>query len=84
MKVHIPTAHPEMWKYFEEQARNIESSDLEHKGKYRIPKPDKSGNFIYADNPKSLMLKLREDWYNPSFESPSVRGKIQAIVQTFK
>lgn len=42
--------HPEAWNFFIEQARNVENTDVEFLGKYRIPVPDKSGNFIYAND----------------------------------
>ena len=83
MKIHVPTKHPELWRFFEENARNVMGTDVEKYGKYRIPKPDRSGMFLYADDPKTLLLRLKEEWFKPSFDSPSIRGKIQAIVRTF-
>jgi hypothetical protein len=76
--------YPEAWNFFEEQARNImEEPDLIHKGNYRIPKPDRSGNFIYADSPEILWSKFIESWYKVDINSESVYGKIQYIVQNF-
>lgn len=75
---------PDAWEFFEEHARNIEGTHLEYRGKYRIPKPDRSGGFLYANNPGYLFIKLKEEFYKPSLNSPSVRGKVQGIVETFK
>lgn len=79
--------HPEAWKFYIEQARNImEEPDLVHMGNYRIPVPDMSGNFIYADSVEVLWSKFIRIWYEPKLglNSPSVYGKIQYIVETFK
>lgn len=47
--------YPEAWKFYEEQARNITGErDLLHMGNYRIPVPNMSGDFIYADTVESL------------------------------
>lgn len=77
--------HPEAWEFYVEQARNItKEPDLNHLGNYRIPVPDMSGNFIYADNVGHLWSQFIEAWYKPSLHSHSVRGKIQYIVENFK
>lgn len=48
--------YPEVWKIFVEQARNIsEEKDICHLGTYRIPNPDKSGNFLYSDHPGKII-----------------------------
>lgn len=79
--------HPEAWKFYIEQARNIkEEPDLVHLGNYRIPVPDGSGNFIYADEVEFLWARFIKAWYDPALglNSPSVYGKIQYIVEKFK
>jgi hypothetical protein len=79
--------YPEAWAFFVEQARNImEEPELVHMGNYRIPVPDMSGNFIYANSPEKLWSKFIRSWYDPKLgiNSPSVYGKIQYIVETFK
>lgn len=75
--------YPEAWKFFLEHARNIENEKDLPKFKYRIPKPDMSGDFIYHDHPEQLFQLFREEFYKPSLTSPSVYGKVQYIVNTF-
>ena len=76
--------YPECWKFFIEFARNItQEEDIKHLGKYRISAPDMSGRFIYANCPGVLFSKLKDEFYKPSLESPSVYGKIQYIVNNF-
>lgn len=76
--------YPEAWEFFIEHARNIENEpDISHLGKYRIPKPDRSGKFLYANNPGLLFIKLKNTFYNIDINSPSVYGKIQYIVNNF-
>lgn len=76
--------HPEAWNFFIDQARNVENTDVEFIGKYRIPVPDKSGEFIYANDSGILWSKFIESWYTiESLEAPTVRGKIQYIVNNF-
>lgn len=77
--------YPEMWKFFESQARNIKNEpDISHLGNYRIPEPNRSGKFIYSDTVEGLWTKLFMKWDEPNLEAISIRGKIQYIVQTFK
>jgi len=77
--------YPECWEFFIEHARNITGEpDICHLGNYRIPVPDMSGNFIYADHPGVLFSKLKDKFYEPSLNSPSVYVKIQYIVTKFK
>lgn len=76
--------HPEAWAFFEEHARNIEGEDVGKIAKYRVPKPDKSGDFIYSNCPANLFSLFIAEWYKPSLESPSVIGKVQYIVERFK
>ena len=52
-------------------------------GKYRIPKPDRSGNFIYANTVEDLWRQFIQAWFEPNLNSESIRGKIQYIVQNF-
>lgn len=73
--------YPEAWAFFVEHARNIEEEDEGKIAPYRIPKPDRSGDFIYADCPGKLFRVFLEHWHKPSLDSPSVRGKIQHIVK---
>lgn len=76
--------HPEAWNFFIEQARNVEDTDVGYLGKYRIPVPDKSGNFIYAKDTGELWRLFIDAWYNiESLNAPTVRGKIQYIVNNF-
>jgi hypothetical protein len=81
-KVSNRIKHPEAWKFWEEQARNIMGEpDLVHMGNYRIPIPDKSGNFLYAKTVEELWGKFIDSWYNlQGLNAPTVRGKIQFIV----
>lgn len=73
-------AYPEAWKFFIEHARNIKGCEDEHLGLYRIPHPTKEV-CIYADDVRVLFSKLRDVFYTPSLDAPSVYGKIQYIVQ---
>ena len=73
--------YPECWAFFIEYARNMTGTEFEQQGKYRVPMPDESGNFLYADHPGELFCMLKEEFYKPSIKSPSVYGKIQYIVQ---
>jgi hypothetical protein len=76
--------HPEAWAFFIEHARNIQGEpDINHLGKYRIPVPDRSGNFIYADDTGILWSKFIEKWYEANLDSPSVYGIIQYVVTHF-
>lgn len=76
--------HPDTWNFYREEARNImEEPDLCHLGNYRIPVPDKSGNFIYANEVTELWRLFILAWYRPALNSPSVYGRIQYIVQNF-
>lgn len=74
--------HPEAWAFYIEHARNIEDEDS-LPGKYRIPKPNRSGDFIYADSVEKLWAKFIQAWYNPDLNSESIRGKIQYIARNF-
>lgn len=74
---------PEAWEFFIEHARNMENTEFEQFGKYRIPVPDMSGNFIYSDCPGKLFWVFKEEFYKPSLNSHSVYGKIQYIVENF-
>ena len=74
--------HPDAWKFFVEQARNVEGTDVAHLGNYRIPVPDKSGNFIYAPDSGILWRRFIEAWYTlEGLNAPTVRGKVQHIVK---
>lgn len=76
--------HPEAWNFYVEQARNISNElNLNHLGNYRIPKPNRSGDFIYAETVEELWSKFIKSWYNIDINSESVYGKIQYIVQNF-
>jgi hypothetical protein len=78
--------HPDAWKFWLEQCRNItEEPEINARGKYmyRIPVPDRSGNFLYGETLYHMWNIFIETWYRPSLESPSVYGKIQYIVSTF-
>ncbi len=76
--------YPDAWEFFIEQARNIEEEpEINHLGKYSIPVPDKSGNFIYANDVGNLWVQFIKAWEKPSLTSHSVKGKIQYIVQNF-
>jgi hypothetical protein len=77
-------SHAEAWEFYIEQARNImEEPDIVHMGNYRIPIPNMSGDFIYADSPEILWKKFIISWYKTDINSSSVYGKIQYIVETF-
>jgi hypothetical protein len=78
--------HPEEWAFWIEQARNItEEPTLVHLGNYRIPRPDMSGSFLYADTVERLWIDFMYSWNDPGsgLNSPSVYGKIQYIVEKF-
>lgn len=75
--------HPEAWQFYLEHARNMEDEPEAALGKYRIPKPDRSGDFIYADTVESLWVKFIKSWYTPSLNSECVRSKAQYIVNIF-
>ena len=76
--------YPECWQFFIDFARNItQEDDISHLGNYRISAPDMSGRFIYSNAPEKLFVKLKNEFYKPSLDSPSVYGKIQAIVEKF-
>lgn len=76
--------YPEAWVFYVEQARNItEESTLNHLGNYRIPKPNQSNDFIYADKVEQLWSKFIRAWFDEDLNSPSIRGKIQYIVNNF-
>lgn len=76
--------HPEAWDFYINEARNIEEEpSINHLGKYRIPIPDESGNFIYADDTANLWREFIKEWYKPRLNSSSVYGKIQYIVTNF-
>jgi hypothetical protein len=75
--------YPEAWAFFIKQARNMKNTEFKYLGKYRIPKPDRSGDFIYHDRVEILFQLLKDEWYKPSINSPTVYGKIQYIVQNF-
>lgn len=76
--------YPEAWNFFIEHARNMEDETESEHGKYRIPVPDMSGNFIYADDSGVLFQRLCVEFYKPRFESPSIYGKIQYIADNFR
>ncbi len=72
--------HPKAWVFFEEQARNITGeSDLVHLGHYRIPKPDESGDFIYADTVETLWCRFIDTWNHSVYDSESLYRQIQYI-----
>lgn len=75
--------YPECWAFFEEHARNMEGEPEEKFGKYRVPKPDKSGDFFYHDRVEILFQILKDFWYRPNINSPSLYGKIQYIADNF-
>jgi hypothetical protein len=79
--------HPEAWKFWIEQCRNItEEPNLCELGDYRIPVPDQSGNFLYGETLHIMWNKFIRAWYSPKLglNSPSAYGKIQYIVEKFK
>ena len=71
--------HPEAWAFFESEARNME--DEISPTKYRIPEPTKTGEFIYADDIQELWRLFIVHWYKVDFNSQSIYGKMQYIVQ---
>ncbi len=75
--------HPEAWKFYIKHARNMEGEEEEKIGKYRIPRPDRSGEFIYSECVEGLWRKFIEAWYTPDLNSECVRSKIQYIVNNF-
>lgn len=75
--------YPDAWSFFIENARNMENTEFEYLGKYRIPKPDMSGDFIYNDRVEILFQDFKNEFYKPSLKSHSVYGKIQCIVENF-
>lgn len=77
------TKYPECWAFFEKHARNMEGTPEEGIGKYRVPKPDMSGDFLYHDKVEVLFQLLKDFWYKLSVDSPSVYGKIQYITSNF-
>ncbi len=84
MKQSNKKLYPEAWSFYVEQARNITNEpELVELGNYRIPEPNKSGNFIYANTIEELWTKFMFQWYKPNLNSESVHGKIQYIVQNF-
>lgn len=76
--------YPEAWEFFIEHARNMEDEPECIHGKYRIPVPNMSGNFIYADDPGVLFVRFKEEFYKPRLESHSLYGKIQYIADSFR
>jgi hypothetical protein len=73
--------HPDAWVFYEEQARNIMGEpDLVHLGNYRIPAPDETGNFIYADTPEQLWARFFDAWTFSIHDSESLHRQIQYIV----
>ncbi len=75
--------YPEAWAFFLEHARNIENETGLPNFKYRIPKPDMSGDFIYRDDIGDLFWAFKDEFYKPSLNSHSVYGQIQAITEKF-
>jgi hypothetical protein len=76
--------YPECWDFFIKHARNISGEEEAKIGKYRVPKPDMSGKFIYHDRVEMLFQLLKDEFYKINPKSPSVYGRIQYIVQNFK
>lgn len=70
--------YQEAWEFFVKYARNIKNDkkDLGVEYDYRISKPDMSGEFIYANDPRTLFILLKYEYYKPSPNSHSVYGKI--------
>lgn len=83
MKTRNSEKYPEAWKFFIEHARNMEGTEFDKYGKYRISIPDLSGDFIYSNDVGILFIKFKDEFYKPSINSPSVYGKIQYIVEKF-
>ena len=76
--------HPEAWAFFIKQARNIEKEpDINSLGKYRIPEPNQSLNFIYANDPGELWGKFIRIWYAESLNAESLQGRIRYIAHNF-
>ncbi len=75
--------YPEAWEFWIENARNMEDEEEVVLGKYRIPKPDMSGDFLYHDDVGILFLIFKKHFYKIDINSPSVYGKMQYIVQNF-
>ena len=72
--------HPAAWTFYSEQARNITKElDLVHLGNYRIPKPDESGDFIYADTVEQLWYRFFDAWTFSVHDSESLHRQIQYI-----
>lgn len=55
--------YSEAWKFYEEHARNISGTYLASIANYRIPMPDMSGEFIYADTVEILWSKFIVQWF---------------------
>lgn len=82
--MHNKERYPEAWAFFIKEARNItEEPDLKDLGNYRIPKPDRSGSFIYTNSVEMLWYEFIRAWFTPALNSECVRSKIQYIVQNF-
>lgn len=75
--------YPECWEFFIEHARNMEGEPEAKIAKYRIPKPDHSGEFIHDNCPGKLFEKFKNFWYQDNLNSMSIYGKIQYIVNNF-
>lgn len=76
--------YPDAWQFYIENSRNIiNEPELNSLGNYRIPEPNESGNFIYADTIESLWSKFINFWFLPDINSASVYGKIQGIIERF-
>lgn len=84
MKQSNKDLYPEAWEFFIEHARNMTGTEFEERGLYRIPVPDLSGDFIYADCPGILFLRFKKEFYKPRLESHSLYGKIQYIADNFR
>jgi hypothetical protein len=85
MAVSNKIKYPQAWAFYIEHARNMmEEEDCKYN--YRIPKPNMSGDFIYADKVEHLWSMFIRAWHDPrdGLNSPSLYGKIQYIVETFK
>jgi hypothetical protein len=75
--------YPEAWIFFTQHTRNIQNTEFELMGRYRISKPDMSGEFIYHDKVEMLFQIFKDEYYKPSINSHSIYGKIQHIVDNF-
>jgi len=73
--------YPECWSFFAEHARNMEHEPESVHGKYRVPKPDLSGDFLYNDDIGMLFVNLKREFYRAGINSPSTYAKIQFIVE---